>query len=60
LAGLRTKVEARVMERTALSRSYVVDGLQGAAERCLQRAPVLDRKGNPVLVELESGVIAAT
>ena len=55
LAALRAPVVAKAMEGAALSKEWVLSRLMIVAERCMQSYPVLDRKGNPVLVETPDG-----
>lgn len=40
--------QAERSKRTELTMDYVIDGLQEVAERCLQRKPVLNMKGEQV------------
>jgi phage terminase small subunit len=49
---------AKVAEKTELSVAWVVERLRTVAERCMQAEPVLDKKGEPVLVETPTGQLA--
>ena len=51
--GLRMK-----SERAELDQDYVVNGLRDTVERCQQAKPVLDKAGNPVMVETKDGEMA--
>jgi len=54
-------IEARrvkVAEKADLSVGWVLDRLRTVAERCMQAEPVLDKRGEPVLVETPSGELA--
>ncbi len=42
-------------ERTEIDADYVLYGIKGIIERCEQVSPVLDRRGEPVLVETPDG-----
>ena len=44
--------------RTGITADYVLATIVDTVERCKQAKPVLDRKGEPVLVELPTGEIA--
>ncbi len=44
-------------ERTEISADYVLTTITETIERCRQAKPVLDRKGDPVMVETEHGDI---
>lgn len=59
IAALVAKVRAETSARTAITVDYVLNGLREIAERCLQKEQVLDRKGDPVLVETPGGDLAA-
>jgi len=45
-------------ERTGITADYVLMTIRDTVERCRQARPVLDRKGEPVLVELPNGEMA--
>ena len=45
-------------EKTKLSKAWVIDRLIEVAERCMQAEPVLNRKGEPALVETPTGSLA--
>lgn len=49
------KAMAARAERTELSQDYVLSGILDTVERCKQARPVLDRRGNPVMVETPQG-----
>lgn len=52
---LRAAITERAIEDAVVDKDYVMRRLKTVAERCMQVAPVLDRKGNPVLVETPDG-----
>lgn len=52
---LKQAIIASVIARTAASREYVLEALVDTLERCRQAAPVLDRKGDIVMVETATG-----
>lgn len=45
-------------DRTGITQDYVLTTIHDTIERCRQAKPVLDRKGDPVMVELPNGEIA--
>lgn len=45
-------------EKAGLSAELVIHGIMETIERCRQSTPVLDRKGEPVLVETPTGELA--
>jgi phage terminase small subunit len=47
--------QQRVAKRVEVSQDWVLSNLKTVTERCMQVAPVLDRKGSPVLVENAEG-----
>jgi phage terminase small subunit len=49
---------AKQAERTGITADYVLETVRQTVERCRQAAPVLDRKGEPVLVETPDGSLA--
>lgn len=49
----------KATERAELSVSWVLDRLRTVSERCMQAEPVLDRKGERVMVETPDGTEAA-
>jgi phage terminase small subunit len=51
----RAEVMAKVAENTEVTKEWITASLKMVAERCLQAAPVLDRKGDRVLTETPSG-----
>lgn len=56
--ALRSKGAVAAAEKEQVTKAYVLRGLKTIAERCLQTAPVLDRKGDPVLCETMDGGVA--
>jgi len=52
---LKRAVIESVIARTAVSKEYVLDALVDTLERCRQAAPVLDRRGEIVMVENAEG-----
>jgi len=50
--------QKKAAEKAELSVDWVVGRLRTVAERCMQNEPVLDRKGEPVLVETPTGALA--
>lgn len=46
---------AKRSERTQIDAAWVLERLQTVAERCLQAEPVVDAKGNPVMVKTPDG-----
>ena len=58
LGPVREAVQQKAIDMAALNKAWVVERLMNLAERCMQAAPVLDRKGDPVLVELENRTLA--
>lgn len=55
VAAAVAKAKEKVAERLEISQDWVLTNLKTVAERCMQTAPVLDRKGNQVLVENAEG-----
>lgn len=51
------QAQQKVSERLGITQDWVLSNLKTVAERCMQASPVLDRKGNPVLVENAEGDI---
>lgn len=49
------KARKQTTERTQITEDWVLNNLKAVAERCLQASPVLDKKGNPVMVETPTG-----
>ena len=47
VAELQQKVEAKTVEKTAVSKSWVIAKLVENVERAMQAEPVLDNEGNP-------------
>lgn len=45
-------------DRVEVTQSYVISSIVDTMERCKQAVPVLDRKGEPILVETPSGDVA--
>lgn len=58
VAAAIVKHQKRPREKTELNEAWVLRNLQEIAERCMQHRPVLDRKGNPVVVETPDGELA--
>ena len=58
LQPVREEVQQKAIAAAALSKAWVLERLMSNAERCRQAEPVLDRKGEPVLVELPNGTLA--
>lgn len=56
-AAVQTAMDERA-KRTRITQDYVLQGIRDTVERCRQAEPVLDRKGNPVLVETARGEMA--
>jgi len=60
-ANVGAAVKAAVVkreERTGITQDWVLNTIYETAERCKQARPVLDRKGDPVMVETPSGAFA--
>lgn len=55
VAALKKSIVQSVIERSAISKEYVLEALIDTLERCRQAAPVLDRKGEIVMVENGEG-----
>lgn len=55
--ALKRAVVQSVIARTSASKEYVLEALVDTLERCRQAAPVLDRKGDIVMVETAGGEI---
>jgi phage terminase small subunit len=55
VAELKQAIVASVIARTSASKEYVLEALIDTLERCRQAAPVLDRKGEIVMVETATG-----
>jgi phage terminase small subunit len=51
------ELRAEVVERVLIDQAYVLSTIYDTVERCKQAVPVLDRKGQPVLVETPDGDI---
>lgn len=56
-AIVQSAMDARA-ERTDITADYVLTTIRETVERCKQAVPVIDRKGDPVLVELPDGSVA--
>lgn len=50
---------SKIAEKAGLSQEYVLNTIHQTVERCKQAEPVLDRKGNQVLVATPTGELAA-
>jgi phage terminase small subunit len=48
----------KVAEKAELSVAWVLERLRAVAERCMQSEPVLDKRGEPVMVETSAGDLA--
>lgn len=55
--AIRAK-QQQISHQTGVTTEFVITGLRTVAERCMQAAPVLDRKGDQVYVETPSGGMA--
>lgn len=58
--AVKAAVEAaqkKVSDRLGITQDWVLANLKSIADRCMQAAPVLDRKGEPVFVENAEGEI---
>jgi phage terminase small subunit len=49
---------AKATEKAELSVGWVLESLRAVAKRCMQSEPVLDKRGDPVMVETPSGDLA--
>ena len=45
-------------ERTNITQDYVLQSITETIERCKQAVPVLDKKGNPLMIETAGGELA--
>lgn len=52
------ELKTAIAERVEIDEAYVLGTIKTTVERCTQARPVLDRKGDPVLVETPTGEIA--
>ena len=52
---LRAIITQQAIDEAATDKAWVMRRLKTVAERCMQAAPVLDKKGNPVMVETPEG-----
>jgi phage terminase small subunit len=59
IAAAISALRIKVAEKAELSIDWIVDRLRTVAERCMQHEPVLDRKGERVMVETPDGIEAA-
>ena len=55
IAHYRAVVQNRAIEEAVADKAWVMTRLKVIAERCLQSAPVMDRKGLPVLIVAPDG-----
>lgn len=53
-----TAKQATRSERVRITQDYVLSSIVDVMERCKQVSPVLDRKGDPVMVETPTGELA--
>ncbi len=51
------EMKADRVKRVEVNQDYVLDSITDTMERCKQAAPVLDRKGAPVMIETADGDI---
>lgn len=51
------EIKAEVAERLEITQDYILGSIKDTMERCKQAVPVLDRKGDPVMVENPDGDI---
>jgi phage terminase small subunit len=58
IAAAVAEALAERSERTKITQEYVLHTVVETIERCKQAVPVLDRKGQPVMVETPDGEIA--
>jgi phage terminase small subunit len=56
-AAIQTAMDDRA-KRVEVSADYVLESIVSTMERCKQAEPVMDRKGDPVMVETPDGVLA--
>lgn len=50
-----SELQAQVAQRNGITQDWIVNNLRTVAERCMQVAPVLNRKGEHVKVETPTG-----
>lgn len=55
IAAAIEAAQAKLSEKTEITQEWVLGNLKNIAERCMQVAPVLDRKGEQVHVENADG-----
>jgi phage terminase small subunit len=55
IAAAIEQAQKSLSERVEITQDWVLRNLKAVADRCMQAAPVLDRKGKPVLVENAEG-----
>lgn len=58
IAAAVAAAQAERAKRVEVSQDYVLASILNAVERCKQAEPVVDRQGNPVLVETPGGDLA--
>lgn len=58
VAALIQKAMDERSKRTEITSDYVLTTIHDTIERCRQAKPVIDRKGEPVLVETPNGALA--
>lgn len=51
--------QAKVAERIEVTQEYVLSSIVSTMERCKQHEPVLDRKGQPIVVQTDDGSYSA-
>jgi phage terminase small subunit len=52
------EIMGKAAERVEVDKAWVLNNLKTVAERCMQAVPVLDRRGEPVLVETANGELS--
>lgn len=60
-ANIQARIEelkSAIADRVEIDEAYVLGTIKTTVERCTQARPVMDRKGDPVLVETPAGDIA--
>ena len=59
VAGRIEELRKPIIEKAQLTRQWVIDSLITVAQRCMQVEPVLDKKGDPILVKTDLGELSA-
>ena len=52
ISALRAIITQQAIDAAVVDKAWVIKRLKTVTERCLQSAPVLDRKGKPVIIEV--------